>query len=90
MDGVDLSLLLRGQKPREWRKFAYGGYANWHYARARDWAYVANNFGRGRRFYDLERDAREEKDIASTERKRIDAIDAAIRRRAGKRLPVYH
>ena len=48
VDGVDLSP-LRGQKPREWRKFAYGGYANWHYARARDWAYVANNFGRGRR-----------------------------------------
>jgi arylsulfatase A-like enzyme len=90
MDGVDLSPLLRGQKPREWRKFAYGGYANWHYARARDWAYVANNFGRGRRFYDLERDAREEKDIASSQRKRTDAIDAAIRRRAGKRLPVYH
>ena len=90
MDGVDLSPLLRGQRPREWRKFAYGGYANWHYARARDWAYVANNFGKGRRFYDLERDEREEKDIASRNRKRIDAIDAAIRRRAGERLPVYH
>jgi arylsulfatase A-like enzyme len=90
MDGVDLSPLLRGQKPREWRKFAYGGYANWHYARAHDWAYVANNFGRGQRLYDLERDEREENDIARRERKRIDAIDAAVRRRAGKRFPVYH
>jgi hypothetical protein len=62
----------------------------WHYARARDWAYVANNFGEGRRLYDLERDEREETDIASSNRKRTDAIDAAIRRRAGKRLPVYH
>ena len=90
MDGVDLSPLLRGQKPREWRKFAYGGYANWHYARAHDWAYVANNFGRGRRLYDLERDEREEKDIAHRHRKRVDTIEAAIRRRAGKRFPVYH
>jgi arylsulfatase A-like enzyme len=90
MDGVDLSPLLRGQKPREWRKFAYGGYANWHYARARDWAYVANNFGAGRRLYDLERDEGEENDIAHRQRKRIDAIDAALRRRAGKRFPVFH
>ena len=36
MDGVDLSPLLRGRRPREWRKFAYGGYANWHYARTHE------------------------------------------------------
>lgn len=62
----------------------------WHYARARDWAYVANNFGRDRSYFDLERDEREENDIADRDRRRTDAIDAAIRRRAGKRLPVYH
>jgi arylsulfatase A-like enzyme len=89
MDGVDLSPLLRGQRPREWRKFAYGGYSNWHYARAHDWAYVANNFGRGRRLYDLERDELEENDIAERHRKRAGAIEAAIRRRAGERFPVY-
>ena len=46
MDGVDLSLLLRGQKPRERRKSAYGGYANWHYRPRAIGLYVANNFGR--------------------------------------------
>jgi arylsulfatase A-like enzyme len=89
MDGIDLSPLLRGKRPREWRKFAYGGYANWHYARTQEWAYVANNFGEGRRLYDLERDPKEENNIARRRRKRIEALDAAIRRRAGKRIPVY-
>jgi arylsulfatase A-like enzyme len=89
MDGVDLSPLLRGKRPREWRKFAYGGYANWHYARTQEWAYVANNFGHGRRLYDLERDEREVHNIARRHRRRIDALDAAIRRRAGRRIPVY-
>ena len=89
MDGVDLSPLLRGKRPREGRKFAYGGYANWHYARTQEWAYVANNFGAGRRLYDLERDPKEENNIARRHRKRLDALDAAIRRRAGDRIPVY-
>ena len=89
MDGVDLSPLLRGRPPSESRKFAYGGYANWHYARNLEWAYVATNGGVGRRLYDLDRDPREENNIARRHRKRIDALDAAVRRRAGKRLPVY-
>ncbi len=89
MDGIDLSPLLHGRRPREWRKFAYGGYANWHYARTQEWAYVANNFGVGRRLYDLERDPKEENNIARRHRRRLDRLDAAIRRRAGKRLPVY-
>ena len=71
--------------PREGRKFAYGGYANWHYARTHEWAYVANNFGTGRRLYDLERDPKEEDNIARRHRKRLDVLDAAIRRRAGRR-----
>ena len=86
MDGVDLSPLLRGRRPREWRKFAYGGYANWHYARTQEWAYVANNFGVGRRLYDLERDPKEENNIARRHRKRLDGLDAAIRRRAGEAI----
>jgi arylsulfatase A-like enzyme len=89
MDGVDLSPLLHGKRPREWRKFAYGGYANWHYARTQEWAYVANNFGVGRRLYDLERDPNEENNLARRHRRRLDALDAAIRRRAGSRIPVY-
>jgi arylsulfatase A-like enzyme len=89
MDGVDLSPLLRGKPPRDARKFAYGGYANWHYARTQEWAYVANNRGVGRRLYDLDRDPGEGNDIASRHPRRIDELNRAIVRRAGRRLPVY-
>src|SRR5919108_506553 len=54
MDGVDLSPLLGGNRPPE-RSLAYGGYANWHYARTDRWAFVSENRGRGRRLYDLSR-----------------------------------
>jgi arylsulfatase A-like enzyme len=89
MDGIDLSPLLRGHKPRESRKFAYGGYANWHYARTQEWAYVAMNRGIGRRLYDLDRDPGERKNIARRHPKQIDELNRAIVRRAGRRLPVY-
>ena len=72
MDGADLSPVLRGKRPVE-RKFAYGGYANWHYARTAEWAYVSANTGRGRRFYDLERDPGERRNIADRHPKRIKA-----------------
>jgi len=55
MNGVDLSPLLGGTRPPE-RRFAYGGYANWHYARTDQWAYVGANTGTGRRLYDPRRD----------------------------------
>jgi arylsulfatase A-like enzyme len=89
MDGVDLSPLLRGKPPRDARKFAYGGYANWHYARTQEWAYVANNRGVGRRLYDLDRDPGEGRNIAGRYPKRIDELNSAIVRRAGRGLPVY-
>ena len=89
MDGADLSPALRGKRPVE-RKFAYGGYANWHYARTAEWAYVSANTGRGRRFYDLERDPGERRNIADRHPKRIKALRRAVYRRAGGRPPVYH
>ena len=46
MDGLN----LRAERRRE---LAYGGYANWHYARTDEIAYVGSNRGRGRRLYDL-------------------------------------
>jgi arylsulfatase A-like enzyme len=89
MDGVDLSPLLRGRPPGEARKFAYGGYANWHYARTQEWAYVAMNRGIGRRLYNLEKDPAERRNIAHRHPTRIDELHRAIVRRAGRRLPVY-
>ena len=70
------------------RKLAYGGYANWHYARTDEIAYVGSNRGRGRRLYDLERDPREERNLAHRHPKRIDALYA--HRRTARRRPPAH
>jgi arylsulfatase A-like enzyme len=88
MDGADLSPLLRGRRAPE-RTLAYGGYANWHYARSERWGFVSNNRGRGRRVYDLDRDARELHNLASRHPDLIDDLARAVRRRAGGRPPVY-
>ena len=82
MDGLDLR---RGRG----RKLAYGGYANWHYARTDDIAFVSSNRGRGRRIYDLDRDPREEHNIARDHPKKIDELYRAVVNRAGGRLPIY-
>jgi arylsulfatase A-like enzyme len=82
MDGLDL------REPRR-RRLAYGGYANWHYARSDDVAFISANTGRGRRLYDLERDPGERHDIASRHPRLIDRLYAAVVRRAGGRPPSY-
>ena len=82
MDGLNLRAERR-------RKLAYGGYANWHYARTDEIAYVGSNRGRGRRLYDLARDPREERNLAHRHPKRIDALYGTVVTRAGGRLPIY-
>ena len=91
MDGVDLSPLLRGQQPRERRSSPTAATPTGTTPAPHDWAYVPNNFGSGRRLYDLERDAREEqRHRAPPSASGSTRSTAAIRRRAGKRFPVYH
>ena len=88
MNGADLSPLLRGRRAPE-RALAYGGYANWHYARSERWAFVSNNRGSGRRLYDLDRDERELHNAASRHPDLIEDFTRAVLRRAGGRPPVY-
>ena len=88
MNGVDLSPLLAGRRPPE-RSLAYGGYANWHYARTKRWAFVSNNRGRGRRLYDLSRDPAEQHNLARRHPKLIDDFYRQVVRRAGGRPPIY-
>jgi arylsulfatase A-like enzyme len=89
MGGTSLAPLLRGKLPRERRPMAYGGYANWHYARTDRWAYVAANTGKGRRLYDLRRDPHERHDVARRHPRLIDELERRVRHEAGGRLPVY-
>ena len=88
MDGIDLSPLLSGKPPAE-RAFAFGGCANWHYARTTEWAYVSANSGRGRRLYDLDRDPGERRDIARRHPKRIQELRRAVYRRSDGPPPVF-
>ena len=89
MNGDSLAPLLLGRPPRARRPMAYGGYANWHYARTNRWAYVAANTGRGRRLYDLKRDPGERRDVASRHPQLIDELEERVREQAGGPLPSY-
>ncbi len=68
---------------------AYGGYANWHYARTERWAYVAANTGRRRRLYDVREDPEERRDIARRHPNVTDELEERVREQAGGRLPSY-
>jgi arylsulfatase A-like enzyme len=89
MNGVSLTPLLAGRQPPTARTMAYGGYANWHYARTERWAYVAANTGLGRRLYDAKRDPEERHDIARRHPNVIDELEERVREQAGGRLPSY-
>jgi len=89
MNGDSVAPLLLGRPPRARRTMAYGGYANWHYARTDRWAYVAANTGRGRRLYDLTRDPGERRDVASRRPRLIDELEERVREQAGGPLPSY-
>jgi arylsulfatase A-like enzyme len=88
MDGVDLSPLFRGVQPPE-RRMAYGGYANWCYARTDRWKLISENRGRARRLYDVRRDPRETRNIAASNRGKVEELWGALVRRAGGEPPVY-
>jgi arylsulfatase A-like enzyme len=82
MDGLD----LRGRRRRH---LAYGGYANWHYARTAELAFISSNRGLGRGLYDLDRDPGERHNLARRHPKKIDELYRVVVDRAGGRLPVY-
>jgi arylsulfatase A-like enzyme len=82
MDGLDLRATRR-------RQLAYGGYANWHYARTDEIAFVSSNRGRGRRLFDLGRDPGERHNLAHRHPKKIDKLYRVVVDRAGGHLPVY-
>jgi arylsulfatase A-like enzyme len=89
MDGDSMAPLLVGRQPRARRPMAYGGYANWHYARTDRWTYVAANTGKGRRLYDPNKDPAEERNLARRHPNVIDELEERVREEAGGGLPSY-
>jgi arylsulfatase A-like enzyme len=88
-EGADLSPLLDGAAPAEERPFAYGGYGNFSFIRDERWALVARNDNGWRLFYDLERDPREQRDVARRQAKQADAMWRRLLAEVGRRPPRY-
>jgi arylsulfatase A-like enzyme len=88
MNGTDLSPLFRGRRPSK-RSYAYGGYTNGFYIRTDRWALIGNNPGQRLRLYDLSRDPRELRNVASTHPGKARQLYRVVRRRSGGRLPYY-
>jgi arylsulfatase A-like enzyme len=89
MNGLSLAPLLWSGPARASRPMAYGGYANWHYARTDQWAYIAANTGRGRRLYDVLKDPGEYTNLARQHPDVIEELGDQVREQAGRRLPSY-
>jgi arylsulfatase A-like enzyme len=88
MEGVDLSLPLRGRRLPK-RPYAVGGYSNEFYIRTERWAMWANNRPGDFHMYDLKRDPGEYHDVARRHSDLVRELYATVREHAGGRLPYY-
>jgi arylsulfatase A-like enzyme len=88
MTGTDLSPLFRRRRPSK-RSYAYGGYTNGFYIRTERWALFGDNRGRRLHLYDLRRDPRELRNVASSHPAKARQLYGVVRRRAQGRLPYY-
>lgn len=90
MNGVDLSPLLAGGRPRLRRHFCFGGYANHWYYRDDRWALIADGNDSGRELFDLDKDPGEQTSVASDHPKLLAEIYHRVLHSAGaKRLPFF-
>jgi arylsulfatase A-like enzyme len=88
MEGVDLSLPLRGERLPQ-RTYAFGGYSNEFYIRTDRWAMWADNRPARFHLYELRRDPGEYTNVARRHSRLVRELYATVRERAGGRLPYY-
>ena len=90
MNGVDLSALLAGDRPRLRRHFCFGGYANHWYYRDDRWALIADGNNSGRELFDLDRDPGEQTSVAQEHPQVLRDIYHRVLHSAGaRRLPFF-
>jgi arylsulfatase A-like enzyme len=88
MNGVNLTPLFHGKRPRE-RNYAFGGYANYFYIRSDDWALMGDNRPGGLRLFDVRADPAEVRNVASSHSGTANALLGQVLSRTGGRLPLY-
>jgi len=90
MNGVSLSPLLAGGRPRLSRHFCFGGYANHWYYRDDRWAMIADGRDSGRELFDLHADPGELRSVAREHPKVMRDIYHRVLHSAGaRRLPYF-
>jgi arylsulfatase A-like enzyme len=90
MNGVDVSPLLNGGRPRLRRRFCFGGYANHWYYRDDRWALIADGRNSGRELFDLHADPGERTSVARDHPQVMDDIYRRVLHSAGaRRLPYF-
>ena len=88
MEGVDLSRLFEGRRPRH-RPYAYGGYGDSFFIRSDRWALFGPNRGGPKHLYDRRRDPGEGHDLAGLHPGKVRELSGVVRRKAGGALPSY-
>jgi arylsulfatase A-like enzyme len=89
MNGVDVSPLLSGGRPRLSRRFCFGGYANHFYYRDDRWAFIADGRDSGRELFDLTKDPGELTSVASEHPHVLSDIYQRVLHSAGARTLPY-
>jgi arylsulfatase A-like enzyme len=90
MNGVDVSPLLAGGRPRLRRRFCFGGYANHFYYRDDEWAFIADGNDSGRELFDLRADPGELRSVAAQHPKALSQIyDRVLHSAGARRLPYF-
>jgi arylsulfatase A-like enzyme len=89
MQGIDLSPVLEGERPKERREFHYGGMYNRFYIRTDDWVLIGDNRGEERHMYDLRLDPHEHRDVVDQNPKLSEELYQTVLGAAGGPLPYY-
>jgi arylsulfatase A-like enzyme len=89
MEGVDLSPLLDGERPKERRELHYGGMYNRFYIRTDDWVLIGDNRGEERHMYDLRLDPHEFQNVIAQYPKLNEELYRTVLDVAGGPLPYY-
>jgi len=91
MDGQDLGAILDGKGPEQARPYVTLGYDNYSWAEDDDWALSARNDGEEARLYDLQKDPKMDRNVASSNRDVVERMwnSYVLKDAGGQPPPMY-